>query len=369
MEAPIPRSIERLASVLLILASATVRSEEPSAAGAPVPSTGTPAALAALDRGLAYLLRTQEPEGFWKGAVGRKVHTRYIGHEAPHVGITALAGSSLLARKDAVRFDAVRRALRWVLDQSREDGFIAAHGSRMYSHALATLFLARAMRSELAPGFPDLEEKLGRAAGLIVRTQNAQGGWRYLPGAADSDLSVTACQVAALREARDAGVDIPDETFRRAVMYVCRSAVPGSPTDPSPSGAFGYQLPGATPQFGPRQSFALTAAAVAALADAGEAELDEAVAGRRYLVLRRPPPENAASRFDYYYGHFHALRAHRSDAAGCRAWREALLGELQSLQAHDGSWSDLVGPKYATAMATLLFEEALVPPVRAVERK
>jgi hypothetical protein len=361
-EAPIPRRIERLLTIALALGAASVRSEDPA------PYNPAAAALAAVDRGLAYLLETQEADGSWRGVVGRKVHTRYVGHDAPHVGITALAGSSLLARGGPAHREAARRALRWILDQSREDGFIAAHGSRMYSHAFATIFLARALRSDLVPDARALKGKLQDAAGLIVLSQNAEGGWRYLPGAADSDISVTALQVTALREARDAGIEIPDATFQHAVKYVQGSFAPVRPTDPSPSGAFYYQLPG-TAKFGPRHGYALAAAGVAALADARQADSVEAAAGRRYLVTYRPSSSNAAARFDYYYGQFHALRAHRSEAAGYPARRDEIIRELQSLQASDGTWSDLVGPKYATAMATLVLQEALLPPGRGADRR
>ena len=42
---------------------------------------------------------------------------------------------------------------------------------------------------------------IGVIVWLIVRTQNDQGGWRYQPVKYDADLSVTICQIMALRAA------------------------------------------------------------------------------------------------------------------------------------------------------------------------
>ena len=49
---------------------------------------------------------------------------------------------------------------------------------------------------------PDVREALRRAVRLIVNTQNSEGGWRYQPVRNDADLSVTVCQIMALRAAR-----------------------------------------------------------------------------------------------------------------------------------------------------------------------
>ena len=52
---------------------------------------------------------------------------------------------------------------------------------------------------------PGLREKVDAAVKLIVNTQNAEGGWRYQPQRRDADISVTICEVMALRAARNAG--------------------------------------------------------------------------------------------------------------------------------------------------------------------
>lgn len=58
--------------------------------------------------------------------------------------------------------------------------------------------------------YPDsmVRDKLKAAVKLIVSTQNDEGGWRYEPKRQDADISVTICQVMALRAARNAGIDV-----------------------------------------------------------------------------------------------------------------------------------------------------------------
>ncbi len=43
-------------------------------------------------------------------------------------------------------------------------------------------------------------------------------------------------------------------------------------------------------------------------------------------------------------------------------WSRSVRREILSLQAPDGHWTDLVGPAYATAMATLILQEE--PPAK-----
>ena len=52
---------------------------------------------------------------------------------------------------------------------------------------------------------PRLETYLRKAIRLIEYSQGAMGGWRYQPRPDQSDISVTICQVMALRAARNAG--------------------------------------------------------------------------------------------------------------------------------------------------------------------
>ncbi|MGC4003656.1 MAG: hypothetical protein QM811_11230 [Pirellulales bacterium] len=102
------------------------------------------------------------------------------------------------------------RAIDFLLDHIEESGFInngaiPTHGP-MYGHGFATLFLSECYGMTRRD---DLREKLSKAVRLIVTTQNPEGGWRYQPQRDDADISVTICQIMALRCA-ERGLVCPD---------------------------------------------------------------------------------------------------------------------------------------------------------------
>ena len=114
----------------------------------------------------------------------------------------------------------VNRCVRYLLENAKDDGYITAqttgvHG-RMYGHGFATLFLAEVYGMTLDVM---VREKLAKAVQLIVTSQNDEGGWRYEPTSEDADLSVTICQVMALRAARNAGIYVPKAVVDRYNGY------------------------------------------------------------------------------------------------------------------------------------------------------
>jgi len=304
----------------------------------------------AIQRGLEYLARHQNPNGSWTDRVGRKVHMRYESVPGDHVGVTGLAGLAFLASgslPDQGPYGKnIRGAIEYILQQVTPTGFITANGSRMYSHAFATLFLAEVSgmtRDER------VRENLRLAVRCIVSAQNSEGGWRYLPGAQDSDMSVTVCQVMALRAARNAGIRVPRNTIDEAVRYVKRSFVPEE-------GAFQYQVTRAA--FRHRTTFPLTAAGLTTLYGAGEYDAPEIRKGLQYLFFNRPDPDSAASNFDYFYGQYYAVQAmFQAGGSHWKEWYRLVRDDLLRIQsATDGSWRDLVGANYGTAMATVILQ-------------
>lgn len=314
-----------------------------------------------IDRALEFLYRQQSPEGYWTDRVGRKVHESYRGHVAPHVGVTALAGMAFLSggvlpeEGPRARYCiAVRKALDFVMDHCEPNGFITAHGSRMYSHAFATLFLAEAYGTGVYPDDQRVRSCLKRASQLIVAAQNETGGWRYLPGATDADMSITVCQVFALRGARNAGIFVPKSTIDQAIRYVKRSFVE---VVPGRMGAFQYQIDPQYPGALSRYSFALTACGVATLCGAGHYNAPEVRYGLQYMWHFRAPREWAPDRFDYFYAHYYAAQAaFQASGEYWSRWFEATKRDLLAIQQPDGSWADLVGSNYATAMAAIILQ-------------
>ena len=287
----------------------------------------------AVRRALAYLAANQNRDGSWGGSDDTK-----------SIGITALTGMAFLSAGHVPGRgpygEHLDRTVRFILQRVTPSGpgkgFIAAdRRSRMYGHGFATLFLAEVYG--LTPR-EDIGRKLRLAVDLIVQTQKGDGGWRYSPDPnGSSDMSVTVCQVMALRAARNVGIQIPARTVDRAITYVTRSA--------NPDGGFRYQL-----DRGSRASYALTAGGVTALCGAGQYRSPRVRRGAEYLVrlgVRRSG--------HYFYGHYYAAQAFYQ--VGGEFWTnyyEQIVRELLGKQRSSGEWQSATGNSYATAMAAMV---------------
>ncbi|MGO8690255.1 MAG: prenyltransferase/squalene oxidase repeat-containing protein [Thermoguttaceae bacterium] len=301
----------------------------------------TPAAQRAIDKALGWLAGRQNDDGSFGSGAYRA-----------NVGICGLSGMALMAGGSTPARgpygQQVDRALDYVLANAQASGFICepaatSHGP-MYGHGFATTFLAECYG--MSPR-PDLREKLSKAVKLIINCQNKEGGWRYYPQRDDADISVTVCQVMALRAAHNAGIYVPTETIDHATKdYVLRCQ--------NADGGFMYML-----SAGGDSAFARSAAAVVALNSAGRYGGPEINKALDYLMQFRPA-EGATRRGleGYYeYGHYYAVQA-MWQAGGDRwaRWYPAIRDELISRQQEDGSWVSSFGPEYATAMSALVLQ-------------
>ena len=320
-----------------------------------VPSEVTPPAQKAIEKGLAFLAKEQRPDGSWTEMIGRKVNDTYEGHMGKHVGVTALAGIAFLASGSipgrGPYGENVEKAVSFVTSKVNVNGFITHDESRMYSHAFATLFLAEVYGMTRRG---DVREKLSAAVRLIVRAQNDQGGWRYLPGSKDADISVTVCQVQALRAARNAGILVDRAVIDRAIKYVKKSHIKSFRSGRHGAGGFWYQIENETRPRS-RTSYALTAAGVTALYGAGDYESKEIRGGLRFLMGSKISRTSLERTFDAYYGYYYSVQAFFQ--AGGDVWRSAypkIRDDVVTVQRPNGSWQDKVGPHYATSMACII---------------
>ena len=326
--------------------------------------------VSAVERGLAWLAEHHGEDGAWSAAIGVKMRQSYnvVANDVSHVGVTALAGIAFLAGGHlpgrGPYSDVVSRTLEFVLSEENEQGFIGANGSRMYSHAFATLFLAEiyGMAGDVA-----VRERLQQAVDLLVSSQNEEGAWRYQPFAYGSDLSVTVCQLMALRAARNAGIRIPVTTIDAAVDYVERSLVrdereaffrrPSSGYYRTGPGAFRYQVWGDQ-----RSSFALTAAGITSLFHAGRYSPPALEKSLHFLeVAHDQVAERWVGHFFYWYGQYYAVQAMFIAGSGRGYWQRYWAkssADLLSNQEEDGSWPNDIGPgpAFATAVACIVLQ-------------
>ena len=311
----------------------------------------TPATQEAIDAGLAYLARNQNPDG----SFGTNQH---VGN----VAITSLGGLAFMAgghQPGRGRYgDNVTRAVRNILslESKTQPGYLhnprnAFHGP-MYGHGFAALFLAEAHGMVNDRTLRDqLRGAVDRSIKLIINTQNAQGGWRYQPQKSDADISVTICQIMALRAARNAGISVPKKTADDCTNYVksCQDRA---------TGGFRYQ------PFGGPPGFARTAAGLCAFYSAGLYEGPEVDKGLTYLMRFKPTGRggffgNPEVQIHYYYGHYYAAQA--MWIAGGDYWKQwypAIRDELlASRNQNDGSWfNGQICPHYCTAMSLIILQ-------------
>ncbi len=305
----------------------------------------TPATQQAIDRGIAYLLETQNPNGSWlsDGSTGRFP-----------VAMTALGGLALLAHGNTCysgpHAGSVRRAVEYLLRQSDpQTGLIGdAEGVRpMFGHSYAMLFLAEAYGSE---GEPVLRERLRGALLDAVRltagAQTEEGGWYYTPEPTDHEGAVTMTQLQGLRSCANAGLPVPAEMVERAMEYVRLSA--------QPSGGVAYKIDQPHDTRAP-----LSAAAVVTMYAAGIYE-GEMVEGALRYALRNIPTSApvATGGGNFFYAHLYLSQVmHFRGSEPWHRYYSELRDWLLSVQQPDGSWQgDYIGTTYGTAVALIVLQ-------------
>ncbi|MDO4574304.1 MAG: carboxypeptidase regulatory-like domain-containing protein [Planctomycetia bacterium] len=124
----------------------------------------------------------------------------------------------------------VKNGLEWMVRNQLPNGLLLTPGMKkypgseyhekfMYEHGIASFALAEACAVAKATGQPvpkKYEAAMKKAMDFIVKTQHADGGWRYkVDKDEESDTSVTGWQVLALKSAKEAGYKIPNKTIDR----------------------------------------------------------------------------------------------------------------------------------------------------------
>ncbi len=372
-----------VAALLLIpvLGVSPAASEEPAADPAPrgpqvreISEQGQEA----IAKGLAWLAERQQEDGSWKANVGYKLNSDYrlTAAQTGHPGVSALAGMAFLAGGNIPgrgRYGRnVELLVKYLISCITADGMISDHGTRMYSHAFATLFLAEVYGMTRDA---ELKNALEKATAFTWKCQNENGAWRYAPYAQDSDMSITVCQVMALRAARNIGIRVPKESIDKAVNYVLLSANT-DPRDTSTFGSFKYQYR-RQDVIPTRNSFALTAAGLTTLYSAGlytdQDILDHIRKHKLTRFLRgEPAPKirpilkylrdtygsTPRRHYFYFYGNYYAVQA--MFIAGGDAWERYFTSvqyDLVNSQESDGHWPiDKVGDVFSTAAACLILQ-------------
>jgi len=277
------------------------------------------------ERGLEFLAKNQNERGGWNDSVG----------EEP--GVVGLVVAAFLAHgedpNNGPYAKTIRKGIDFIIsEQNESNGYI---GSSMYNHAFATKALAE---SYGVIDNPKIAPALKKAVDLILSSQkrNRVGGWRYTPDSRDADTTVTGCQLVTLYAARNAGIAVPDEAFKKAINYLatCRSGSDGS---------YGY-----TSSSGGKPT--LTAIGVLCHALAREKDSKSFQASVNYLKKNLDYRDR---HYPYYYEYYMAQALFHADESLWREWNTRNTRYLATIQSRDGSFPGNQGVSFNTAGALL----------------
>ena len=329
----LPRRLSRI--LLLSLAgccgAVAVRAQDPSLrVGGQFP----PEVDAIYERGLTWLASAQSSEGGWKA-----------GNEG--CGVDGICLMAFLASGEDPNFGrhatTVQRALRSIIKRQEEKtGYLP---NSMYHHGFAMLALSEAYgavdESRLWEGGKPVRS-IGQALELAIRCaataqkKNQMGGWRYSPDSADADTSVTGAVLMGLLAARNAGMEVSDETVNSALDYIRRST--GKDGSVAYSGGFGGM--------GGSMNLTAISALVGAVSRTKETEQYKASLARLLDNLDHKESGSYAEYFRYYM----AQALFQGDYNAWQKWNAEKVRELAEMQQDDGSFA---GGAYNTGMSLL----------------
>jgi hypothetical protein len=326
---------------------------------------GTPQSETAVDRGVAWLAKVQEPDGRWTyiSESGKRAAKSAIREH--DMALTGLATLTFLAAdhspaKDGPYRQTVARAITWLIAQQGADGDL--RGARefrgggsikanFYDHAIATMALAEAA---LMTGDKRTADAAKAGARFICANQNIRtGGWRYLPSES-GDTSVFGWQILALHDCEQLGFDIPPQVRDRAIHYLTLVSSGTTRT-----------LAGYLPGEGPTP--VMSAEALLCRVLLGQ-PLDAAGVREVTEFLTRDLPQSG--KIDMYYWYYASLSLAQMQAnpqvrEAWDRWNTRCRDTLIATQSRDGdragSWSDprwgeYGGRVFATSLATLTLE-------------
>lgn len=312
----------------------------------------------AVNHGLRWLVENQITEGPKAGA--------WPSVDFQRAG-ASFAGLALLANGyrpgEGEYGEVIDRALDYVMAGQDARGWVGEqYEAGMYMHTICTLFAISSLGRHGDPARErEVAEWARKSLDLILEAQqvpkpsHAQGGWRYTPGARESDLSVTACVLQVLQAARQAGYEIPDPVFQRALQYMNKAFV--QPEE----GMLGFIY---RPGVSIHAELPVTGIALY-VKHLLEREPDKR--GRLSLeVLRSNPPVWSGRPYMGYFflGTFYISQG--MFQVGGEAWEEfspRMAAILIERQQEDGDWplppdnaeqTRAIGPVYPTSMAVLM---------------
>ena len=317
---------------------------------------GTPETEAAVELGLYWLMRHQQPDGGWSfnqesicQGDCRNQGSFHSRNAATGLALLPFLGAGYTHRTGPYR-TVVDNGLRFLERSMLPGGDL--HEDSMYSQGVATIALCEALAmtddSRLRPVAQE-------AIDFIVLSQGRDGGWRYSPRQ-PGDTTVLGWQVMALKSGKLAGLYVPSTAFSGAVEFLDSVQTHGGVV-------YGYQTRNDRPVKlrKPEGRMATTAIGLLMRMYTGwKNDRPALMRGVGLLERRGPDP------FDMYFDYNATQVMHHFGGSSWMHWNEKMreiLLRTQSLEGHErGSWyiphdsARAGGRLYCTAMGIMTLE-------------
>ena len=381
-------------SLVLLFASAWCSSEEsgesPLLTGTPKPlpvEVPTQAELeTGIDRGIKFLLTSQNKDGSWGSATRTKSLNIYAPIPGAHHGFraatTSLCICALIQTKDKRQevIDSIQRAEDWLVEELPK--VRRATGDAIYNvwaHAYSIEALADLIEYDDSDQdrVDIMRELIVSQIDMLKRYQSVDGGWGYYDFRAEAQQPTssptsftTATGLIALKRATEVDVDVPMDMVNKSLKALRMQRKPDftyyyafrGPTGARPMRSI--NRPGGSLGRSQTCNLALRMWDDEKITDkVFNVWLDRLFArnGWLYIGRKRPVPHEShflVAGYFYYYGHWYGARTFRELTSDDRRRHAGQMSRLLlDQQEKDGSWWDYplynYHQPYGTAMAVM----------------
>lgn len=344
----------------------------------------------AIDKGVKFLIRTQNKDGSFGSHVSKRIGEIYApmpgSHHAFRGATTALSVSAMLEAKpnDPDVKASIKEAQKWMLEKFPK--MKRAQGDTIYNvwghaYGIQALVKLKKYNEGDAEAIKQIDEAIRGQIDMLVRYESIDGGWGYYDFVAQGNKPtgasisfVNATVLIALKEAEEAGIEVPEKIVKRAFDATIRQQKKDF------TYLYGEYLKN-TPMRGinrPGGSLGRSQACNLALRLWGDEKITDNVLKvwlyRLYLRngwldigRKRPIPHEAwmqVAGYFYYYGHYYAgLCIDQLQPEDRDEYRNLLAKILIKHQEPDGSWWDYTlysyHKQYGTAYAVMSMQRCL----------
>lgn len=331
---------------------------------------------AALQGGIAWILKNQNPKGNWGDIRDRRPADIMLGGlNSLHTFENASAGLCLMALLEAGRTPEIQAALdkgfAWLSNAPLAQRVSGTVFYNMWAHMYVSQAMCMGLKDPtLAKLHDDMRKRCAWEVERLVNLQMLDGGWGYYdfahnlvhPSGEYSTSFGTASVLLALEDAKAAGFTVPDKVLERGRSILARMAVP--------NGSWVYSRGWIMSPLGDpsRIEGALcraTASNLAMLGHGPQFTVKKVQTGLDNLFVHHDYPEIARQRqyphetwfanapYYYYYGHYYAaLSLGRLDPAVQAEYAGKLAAFIGITHDNDGSFWDYPLYGYTKAYGT-----------------